>query len=649
MAIVKMNKFNLYSFDSNREYLLKALQKFKYVHFNDLEKSEDEIEFLEEVEIPDKLLKIDEDIAKATWAINLLRRFEAKKGAIQNLKEGNKSYTLLELTEKAEAFDFNKYYDELYELSEKRVSFEQEIQSLDAQISELKPWEALPVQLSEMDNFKNTKISIGTIPSKYLPDFYSDIKDLELTEVVEVSKALKMTYLAIIASIDESDELEDAMRKNGFSQSILKVDKLVKDKIVFLEEEKRLRKTKIVEIDDCIFKRFDQLENFRIYYEYLRNAKLRYAASENFLKTEQVDLIEGYIPLDREKEFLSLLDEILQNNYYIELNEADIDDPKVPIMLKNKKFAGAFESLTEMYSMPRYNEIDPTPLFAPFYCIFAGIMVGDLGYGLLLFFGTLFALKKFNLDEKKRKFITFFNYLGISTIMWGLIFGSFFGDIIPLKNIIDPATDYIEMILMSLIFGGIHIFFALGIKAYMDIRDKKPLDALYDVGFWYMALVGVIVLIVNASVGINPLVVRISKIVMILGMLGIVLTGGREEKSIGGKIGWGIYSLYGITSYFGDFVSYLRLMALALSGSFIAIAVNIIVRILMEKGIVGIIVGVLVFLIFQLFNMFLSYLSAYVHSARLIYVEMFNKFYEGGGIPFREMIEKAKYFNIEEE
>ena len=136
---------------------------------------------------------------------------------------------------------------------------------------------------------------------------------------------------------------------------------------------------------------------------------------------------------------------------------------------------------------------------------------------------------------------------------------------------------------------------------------------------------------------------------MILGMIGIILTGGREEKSIGGKVGWGIYSLYGITSYFGDFVSYLRLMALALSGSFIAIAVNIIVGILMKQGIVGIIVGVLVFLIFQLFNMFLSYLSAYVHSARLIYVEMFNKFYEGGGIPFREMIEKAKYFNIEEE
>lgn len=649
MAIVKMNKFNLYSFDSNREYLLKALQKFKYVHFNDLEKNENETEFLEEVEIPDELLKIDEDISKTTWAINLLRKFEEKKSSIQSLKEGNKSYTLLELTEKAENFDFEKYYNELYELSEKRISFEQEIQSLDAQIAELKPWEKIPVSLSELNNFKSTNISMGTIPSKYLNDFYEDIKDLELTEVIEVNRALKMTYLVVITSVDESDEIQEAMRKNGFSQSVLKADKLIKDKIVFLEEEKRFRNTKISEIDETILKNSDQLENFRIYYEYLRNTKLRYAASENFLKTEQVDLIEGYVPEDKKEEFLNLLKEILNNNYYIEINEADVDDPKVPIMLKNNKFSQAFESLTEMYSMPKYNEIDPTPLFAPFYCIFAGIMVGDLGYGLLLFFGTLFALKKFNLDETKRRFIKFFNYLGISTIMWGLIFGSFFGDIIPMKNLIDPSTDYIEMILMSLIFGGIHIFFALGIKAYMDIRDKKPLDALYDVGFWYMALVGVIVLIIDASMGVNPLVAKISKVIMILGMVGIVLTGGRKEESIAGKFGWGIYSLYGITSYFGDFVSYLRLMALALSGSFIAIAVNIIVRILMEKGIIGIIVGVLVFIIFQLFNMFLSYLSTYVHSARLIYVEMFNKFYEGGGIPFKKMIEKAKYFNIKEE
>ena len=201
-----------------------------------------------------------------------------------------------------------------------------------------------------------------------------------------------------------------------------------------------------------------------------------------------------------------------------------------------------------------------------------------------------------------------------------------------------------------MILGGIHIFFALGIQAYMDIRDKKPLDALYDVGSWYMIITGAVIAIIAASVGTIPKIVSNgAKILMLLGMIIVLFTGGRGEKSIGGKIGWGVYSLYGITSYFGDFVSYIRLMALALSSAFIAIAVNIIVRMLVGNGFLATVLGIIIFLAFQIFNIFLSFLSAYVHSARLTYVEMFNKFYEGGGIPFKEMVSKSNYFNIEEE
>lgn len=650
MAIVKMQKFNLYSFDSKRDFLLKALQKFKYVHFNNLIQEKEEEEELEKVEIPEVLLELEEDISKAQWAIDLLRKFEVKKSAIQNMKDGNESLTLLELTNRAEKFDFNKHYNELYDLSEERASFEQKIQNINIHIDELRPWEDIPYDIESLNSLENFEIRLGSIATKYLEGFNKDIEGLELTTSEIVSATTRITYLIVISEKKDIEGLENAIRRNGFSEIHLRTKKIVKEEISILSNEKKELKSKIKKIDDEIYKNANLVNDFRLYYEYLKNKKLRFAASENFLKTEKVDLIEGYIPSDKKEDFIKVLDDLLgKNDYYIEVKEAEKDDPKVPIMLKNNKFAGAFESLTEMYSMPRYNEIDPTPLFAPFYFIFAGIMVGDFGYGLLLFIATTIALKKFNLESSKRKFIRFFNYLSISTMIWGLIFGSFFGDVIPMKALIDPSSDYVEMILMSLILGGIHIFFALGIKAYMDIRDKKPLDALYDVGFWYMALVGAIVLIVSTQMPINTIIVKISKYAMILGMIGIVLTGGREEKSIGGRIGWGIYSLYGITSYFGDFVSYLRLMALALAGSFIAIAVNIIVRMLLSGGIVGIIVGVLIFLMFQLFNMFLSFLSAYVHSARLTYVEMFNKFYEGGGVPFKDMIEKSKYFNIKEE
>ena len=189
----------------------------------------------------------------------------------------------------------------------------------------------------------------------------------------------------------------------------------------------------------------------------------------------------------------------------------------------------------------------------------------------------------------------------------------------------------------------------MGIKAYMNLRDHKPADALFDVGFWYMALIGAMLFIGSKVVDLGSIVSMVSPIIMLIGMVGILFTGGRDQESVGGKIGWGVYALYGITSYLGDFVSYFRLMALALAGSFIAIAVNIIVRMLMGQGIIGVIFGVLIFVAFQIFNMFLSFLSSYVHSARLTFVEMFNKFYEGGGIPFKEMVTQSDYFIIEED
>lgn len=346
------------------------------------------------------------------------------------------------------------------------------------------------------------------------------------------------------------------------------------------------------------------------------------------------------------KEFEDRIQKVLGQDYYLLTEDADRDSQEVPILLKNNRLVKPFELLTSMYAYPRYNEIDPTPFFAPFYFLFAGIMVGDLGYGLLVFIGTLIALKCFNLDKGKRQFIQFFNYLSISTMIWGLIFGSFFGGIVPMPSLIDPANQVMEMVLLSMVLGGIHLFFGLGLQAYMDIRDHKPLDALYDVGFWYMTLVGAIGTGISKVLTIQPMVAKILFVTMIIGMVGILLTGGRAEKSIGGKIGWGVYSLYGLANYIGDFASYFRLMALVLSGSFIAVAVNMISGILFGKGILGILFGLVIFLVFQLFNAFLSYLSAYVHTARLTYVEMFNKFYEGGGRPFRKFVEDSEYFNV---
>lgn len=387
------------------------------------------------------------------------------------------------------------------------------------------------------------------------------------------------------------------------------------------------------------------LAELEIVYEYLMNKKLRTMATENFLKTDSINVIKGYIPTDMEDEFTKVITNTLGSAYYLEIKDADKDDPDVPILLKNSKFTQAFESLTSMYALPRYNEVDPTPFLAPFYLAFFGMMVADAGYGLLMLIGTFIALKFANLTESQEKFIRFFHYLSYSTIAWGLFFGSFLGGIVPLPGVMDPAAQYQNLLIMSIVFGGIHLFFALGIQAYVNIRDKKYLDALFDVGFWYMALMGGIVFLLTMVVELNPVVATIAKWVMIAGMVGIVLTGGREAESVGGKLAAGAYELYGISSYVGDFVSYSRLMALGLSGGFIASAINMMVGMLSNSGIIGILLGVVVFVVGQLFNVFLSFLGAYVHTIRLTYVEFFGKFYEGGGKAFQMFRSSPKYIN----
>lgn len=650
MAIVRMNKFNLFSLDSDRKNLLKRLQYFNQVHFNYLESS-DEDQYIEKIDNLKELSAIDSKLAKARWAIEVLESHKQEEtSALKELKEGKKSYSLSEINERAKEFDFNGEYKKLKKISDKKDKLIEIIEDNKNLIEELKPWKDLSIKVEDLESFKNVNIAKGNILTKYYDFLVADLSSIDLVYMETISQDENLSYLVVVYDDQVKDEVEEILRKNIFTNIEIKAEGFVKDKIRKLEKETRkdIEETKIFNVK--INSRMYLYEDFCIYYDYLNNKKNKILSENNFLKTSKVDIIEGYFPKDLEYEFLAVLDDELGDNYYVEIEEAQADDPKVPIKLKNNKFVSAFESLTEMYSMPKYNEVDPTPLFAPFYFVFAGIMVGDLGYGLLIFLGALLGLKKFNLDNKTKKFVKFFMYLGISAAIWGFIFGSFFGDIVPMKAFIDPSKDYIAMIMLSMILGGIHIFFALGIQGYMDIRDKKPLDALYDVGAWYMILTGAILAIVAANVDTIPKIVSNgAKILMLLGMVIVLLTGGRQEKSIGGKIGWGIYSLYGITSYFGDFVSYIRLMALALSSAFIAIAVNIIVRMLVGNGALATVAGVLIFLAFQIFNIFLSFLSAYVHSARLTYVEMFNKFYEGGGIPFKEMVSKSNYFNIEEE
>ena len=297
--------------------------------------------------------------------------------------------------------------------------------------------------------------------------------------------------------------------------------------------------------------------------------------------------------------------------------------------------------VTEMYSLPDYRNVDPNPLIAPFFCIFFGMMFNDLGYGLVFIILSLIVQKKFKLTGGTKNMIRLVLECGVTTAIFGIITGSFFGDAIPvvakllgkevtIPSLLNPLADPMSVLILSLVLGVIQILFGMGVKAYILIRDGKPLDALFDVGSWWLLFAGI-------AVG----ALRGFWWIAIAGVAALVLTQGRAKPTIPGKIVGGIASLYDITSYFSDILSYSRLMALMLAGGIVASIVNV-----LGSLFGSVILFIPIFVIGHVFNIGINVIGTYVHAARLQYLEFFGKFYVDGGKAFRPLDRKTKYFEI---
>ena len=657
MAIVKMSKFELVVFAEQRAKILKALQKFKEVNFVDIklhdengEIDKDAVEGVTKYVNNEELTHIDERLYQLNNAISLIKKYDQKKTRLRDIIRGNENYTFDTLSKKVLTYDWKKVSSELNSIGVQYSQIKSEISKKYAHYDEIELWERLDVNPKELKKLKKVNTFLGTVPIKLKGNFIEEISGLDRTYYEELRVSRDEVYYLIISSIDgnEKEKLSEVLRNNSFTIENLDIDAVPSDYKVNLQKEISELKKQKRKLKAQIKAYSEDLNDLQAVYEYMQNKKLRIVESEKLAQTENTILIKGWIPTEKVSEFEKVIKDEARNNYYLTFTDADRDDATVPIKLKNGKVASTFENLTGMYAYPRYNEIDPTPLFTPFYILFFGMMGADVGYGLVLLLATMFVLKVVNLSFQMRKSIKFFFYLSFSVIFWGLLYGSYFGATIPgMWRLVDPASQYNNLLIGSIVFGVVHIFVGLAIKAYMLIRDGKSLEAVYDVLFWYMALIGGMLFLIFKLMNLSAVVANVSMWVMIAGMAGIVLTGGREAKGVGAKLGGGLYSLYGISSYVGDFVSYSRLMALGLSGGFIASAINMIAGMIGGNWF-GMIFIPVILIAGHLFNMFLSFLGAYVHTSRLMYVEYFGKFYEGGGKPFKDFRTENKYINLDD-
>ncbi|HII4407703.1 V-type ATP synthase subunit I [Clostridium perfringens] len=645
MAIVKMNKFTLLAFESEKEKLLKKIQSSSEVEFINLQDEEkvegnEVFESLSKDDLDAETTLIEENVSKTRSALDFLKEFVAEVGGLKALKAGKESLTLDELEVKVENSNWEVVYSEVKKMERELATLENEKTKLLGEIEILEPWQSFDAPLGELNNFKKVVAFLGVISSQNLENMKNEIESEFKESYIEViSNTDQDSYVFVMTMKERAEEMDEVLNNFGFSAFQTKY----KEKASVLVEEFKL---KIQEIEAQKSDLKGVLSNYReekrtleLAYEYYSNILLRKEASENFLKTDRVVVIQGWVPKNDNSSLEGIIQSSVGDMYYLEFEEVKEEEvAEVPVKLHNKGPAAAFDSITEMYSLPRYDEIDPTPLLTPFYLVFFGMMVADLGYGLVLFVGSLLAMKLLNLDEAQEKFAKFFMYLSIATTIAGAVFGTAFGFELKSIGLINPSKDTNLLLILSVGFGVIQIFFGLFIKAYMLIRDKQYLYALFDVGSWIMLLIGLPMIFFDGPISL------VGKVLAIVGSILIILTQGRDEETKGAQIGQGLYALYGITGYVGDLVSYTRLMALGIAGGSIAAALNLIIG--MFPGIAVIIVGPLFFIAAHTFNMLLSLLGAYVHTARLQYVEYFSKFYEGGGKAFTPFRTINKFITI---
>lgn len=367
-------------------------------------------------------------------------------------------------------------------------------------------------------------------------------------------------------------------------------------------------------------------------------------------ETHYTALVCGYMPERKQAAVEKALAEFDCDFTIEEIPEGE----DAPVELCNNGFAKNFEWVLGMYSYPAYGTYDPSFIMSIFYFIIFGLMFADAGYGLLLLVAGFGAIKLLKPKPGMRAFLAMFGYCGISSMIWGVLLGSYFGDF-PLAYMnhmtalstvpqtlalwFDPLQNPMNFLILSLAIGAIHLIAGMGVKFYTLCKAGKPLDAIFDVGSWWVLFAGIALLVLAPGIG---------KWVAIAGIAMLVLTQGRAEKNILMKLFKGVGSLYDLVSYASDLLSYSRILALGLASAVIAQVVNILAT-LGGPSVVGFIAMVLIFIFGHVLNLVINVLGTFVHTSRLQYIEFFNKFFVDGGKPFKPLAPTGEYTYKSEE
>lgn len=669
MAVVTMHRVNICALKKDRKRILEELQRLGVVEVCDSRSGEQ----FEKTDTAEARTIFEKNAQQARQAALILDDYAPEKKSLFASLEGRKALSLTDY----DAYSAER--DEVLRVAYRLTALEKEIAEkradiikLEGQIEALSPWLALPVSL-RYGGTKHTTAFIGSVSEEMpLEAIYARLAEtapeLDALNVDILKLSKEQTCVIAISHKQQAQALEEAMRAIGFARPASLPPLLPAEQQHVLEGEVLAAKEAIENAQNEIISYAGTRNAMRFMVDYFTLRSEKYRMLDKLVQSKHTFVLSGYVPVTAEK----LLRERMELNFDAALEFYEpAEEEDMPVLLKNNAFSAPVEGVLESYSLPAKGEVDPTSIMSVFYYFLFGLMLSDAGYGLLLVLGCGLALWRFkNMEEGTRRSLRMFFYCGISTTFWGIMFSSYFGDVV---NVVSrtffqnevtipplwfvPTQDPMRMLLFSFALGIIHLFFGLGIKLYELVKARKYKDALYDVVFWYMLVGGLIVLllstqlfagIMNLSFTLPQLAGNIGAACAGIGAVGIILTGGRESRNWFKRILKGLYSLYNVTGYLSDILSYSRLLALGLATGVIASVVNQ-MGAMGGKSVAGVILFVLVFLAGQAINFGIELLGAYVHTNRLQFVEFFGKFYEGGRRKFEPFAVNTKYYKFKED
>ncbi len=669
MAVLQMRRINICAMKKNRKKILEFLQRKGCLEIQTTD-SEDSV--FGKMNTATQISIFERNAALADNALEVLDKYCPEHKSMLAALEGKEPIDYEEYQQSINnQQDIMALVNKILQADKSIAEKEAAVIKCNEEIEALKPWLRLDVSMNYQGT-KKTGFLLGSISGTYTQE--SLIAQMEQIEEMPDSVYMQVidsdkyqTYVTVIFIREQQEQVERALREFAFSRP-----PIITSHIPEISTEKR--KKAVISIQKEIENIKQELERYaerraeiREIADYYVVRADKYRVVGSILQSKHTFFVTGFIP---EKEIHSLKENLEERfTVVIDVEEPD-EKEEVPVLLSNSKTAGAVEGVVTSFGYPTKKEIDPTAVTAFFYYFFFGIMLSDAAYGLIMFLGCLWALKRFpNMSEGMQKSLRMFKNCGISTLIWGILFGGYFGDAITVigntffgVNITVPALWFapiekpMQMLIYCMIFGIVHLFVGLGIKGYMMLRQKDIMAFVCDVVFWYVFLIGLILMLIPTSIFgslagttiIFPAWANVlAKVMTIGGMAGILLMAGRRAKNPVKRLLLGAYSLYDTTSWLSDLLSYSRLLALGLATGVIAQVINTMAA-MGGRSVVGVIMFILIFVIGHVFNMAINLLGAYVHTNRLQYVEFFGKFFEGGSREFKPFKENTKYVNVKE-